>query len=513
MLRPANFIFALVFRAWHANADIPVHCLKHEIVGEWELFLSPPSKERTHCGHKTPDREEAQPPVVLTIPPGGSSTKVVFHQSNRAKDMSTGEEGGWTMVYDEGFAFELGKISYFAFSRFDFVASLTGSKTAKSTCSETIQGWYSDQDRTMYGCYTARRVEAAQNNTVLVAAKVNNHHHKAPAKHSASVGTNHTTPLPDSYHHQAVLALNQRKGATWTAKVYSRWLGKSMHELALLQGIQRRWSRKDVKNGERKPLTYLQKVRTNATSVPQALDWRSNNGKNFLEPVMDQGSCGSCYAVAGVRMLTARHRIAQKDPSLEPFSISYPMACSEYNQGCKGGYGILIAKWSMDVGLVPESCAPYDVVSTCNQDYAAKCPRVKMWRAANPRYVGGFYGATNEENMKQELFTNGPVTTGFAVADDFMWYSQGIYSSGQDIPKTGDWVKVDHGVLMIGWGEENSVKYWTCQNSWGPGWGEDGYFRIKRGENLGGIESICEAADVIEDEKKGAMVASFTANP
>jgi cathepsin C len=261
------------------------------------------------------------------------------------------------------------------------------------------------------------------------------------------------------------------------------------------------------------PSVYLQKLHTNSTTLPQALDWRSKDGKNFLEPVMDQGSCGSCYAVAGVRMLTARHRIAQKDSTLEPFSVSYPMACSEYNQGCKGGYGILIAKWSMDVGLVPESCAPYDAALTCTEDYAAKCQRTQMWRAANPRYVGGFYGATNEDNMKLELFTNGPVTSGFAVADDFMWYSAGIYSSGQDIPRTGDWIKVDHGVLMIGWGEESKVKYWTCQNSWGQGWGEDGYFRIKRGENLGGIESICEAADVVEDEKQGAMVASFVINP
>jgi len=506
----SQLAFAVFLSAWHVDADIPVHCLKHEVVGEWELFLSAPSKERTHCGHKTPDREEAEPPVVLAVPPGGSSMKVTLHNTNRAK-ASTGEEGLWTMVYDEGFAFDLGKTSYFAFSRFDFVTSLTGSKTAKSTCTETIQGWYSDEGRTLYGCYTARKVTAAKNTTVLVTATVKDHQHFPPAKLPSVI--NHNKPLPDSYHKQAVLALNQRQSATWTAKVYSRWLGKSMRELALLQGIERRWSRIDARKGVHQPSIYLQKLRANTTALPEALDWSSMDGKNFLEPVMDQGACGSCYAVAGMRMLTSRHRISQKDPSIEPFSVAYPMACSEYNQGCKGGYGILIAKWSMDVGLVPESCAPYDAAITCDQDFSNKCQRTKMWRAANPRYVGGFYGATNEENMKLELFTNGPVTAGFAVANDFMWYEKGIYSSGQDIPRNGDWVKVDHGVLMIGWGEEDKVKYWTLQNSWGLDWGEDGYFRFKRGENLGGIESICEAADVVEDEKKGAMVASFLTNP
>jgi cathepsin C len=508
--RLAQLVASAFFGAWHVEADIPVHCLKHEVVGEWELFLSAPSKERTHCDHKTPDREEEEPPVVLATPAGGSTMKVTLHESNHVK-ASTGGEGTWTMVYDEGFAFNLGKMSYFAFSRFDFVTSLTGSRSPQSTCTETIQGWYSDEDRTKYGCYTARKIVVAKNATLLVAAKVNDHQHSTLTKHSEK---NKHVPLPDSFHKNAVLALNQRKSATWTAKVYSRWLGKSLRDLALLQGIERRWTRSDARNGVHQPSVYLQKLRGNSTAVPAALDWRSKDSTNFLEPVMDQGSCGSCYAVAGVRMLSARHRISQKDPTAEPFSISYPMACGEYNQGCKGGYGILIAKWSQDVGLVPESCAPYDADFTCDQYSAGKCKGGgKMWRAANPRYVGGFYGATNEENMKMELFTHGPVTAGFAVSQDFMWYEKGIYSTGHDVPQTGDWFKVDHGVLMIGFGEESGVKYWSLQNSWGADWGEEGYFRFKRGENLGGIESICEAADVVEDEKQGAMVASFVANP
>jgi len=510
--RLVQLVAAAFFWTRHVHADIPVHCLKHEVVGEWELFLSAPGKERAHCGHKTPDREEAQPPVVLTTPRGGSSIKVTLHDNNHAK-ASTGGQGIWTMVYDEGFAFNLGKMSYFAFSRFDKVASLTGKSDWQSTCTETIQGWYSDEDRTTYGCYTARKVVVAKNATVLVAAKVNDHHHNIPTKHSPSSYTKNV-PLPDSYHKNAVLALNQRQGATWTAKVYPRWLGKSMRELALLQGIERRWTRSDARKGVHQPSVYLQNLRGNSTAMPADLDWRSKDGLNFLEPVMDQGSCGSCYAVAGMRMLTARHRISQKDPTMEPFSVSYPMACSEYNQGCKGGYGILIAKWSMDVGLVPESCAPYTADFTCDQFALDKCSMgAKKWRAANPRYVGGFYGATNEETMKKELFTYGPVTAGFAVSQDFMWYEKGVYSSGHDIPQNGDWFKVDHGVLMIGWGEESGVKYWSLQNSWGPTWGEEGYFRFKRGENLGGMESICEAADVVEDEKQGAMVASFVANP
>ncbi|XP_076341412.1 putative peptidase C1-like protein F26E4.3 [Tachypleus tridentatus] len=49
-------------------------------------------------------------------------------------------------------------------------------------------------------------------------------------------------------------------------------------------------------------------------------------------------------------------------------------------------------------------------------------------------------------------------------------------------------------VRIIGWGVEKRgdkhKKYWICANSWGSGWGEDGYFRIIRGQNECDIETF-----------------------
>merc|ERR1719444_12206 len=117
----------------------------------------------------------------------------------------------------------------------------------------------------------------------------------------------------------------------------------------------------------------------------------------------------------------------------------------------------------------------------------------------------------------EEIYHNGPIVVSFEPAEDFMFYSDGIYRSAPSGAKVSmisgnrekPWQKVDHAVLAVGWGVENGQKYWRVQNSWGEDWGEDGFFRMVRDENDSGVESIPEAADVVEDEQNGRRVAEF----
>jgi len=559
------------------QADLPVHCLRHQIVGEWEFTLGPLGPKRTSCGHKSPDNPYKQPHMKFLEQMGSlTKTKMTLHDPNTvsAEDSSTGT---WTMIYDEAFEVATGGFVYTAFSKFEFTDA--GMQHNVSKCDETQIGWYHDVARSRWGCYIGKKTTPAVAEVVekdagvvkgapvlalsAFGSAVEAHapqeddgalsswldspdqmsasEEKAPTelqKHEQeekasqdimetpadyqpwvpkSAGFNQ--PMESEWQKSVATALNFLQ-LGWTAKVYDQFQGKSPHELNKYAGVRRIRSRiqkpdwSDAKASFTSFLGMGSRVRR-ASFDADDLDWRKKDGKNWVTPVVTQGDCGSCYTISTVHMLTARNRIQQHNTAEPSFSSSFPLYCSEYNQGCDGGYGFLQSKWTEDVGLVPEHCSPFStggghcaITPTCNLGNT-------RYRATQHHYVGGYYGGSDADSIKKELVENGPVVMSFEPSEDFMYYKDGVYKSGPHKIHQ-EWEQVDHAVLLIGYGMDKTAPYWTMQNSWGDDWGEDGYFRMARGIDESSCESIVVAAEVIKESSNPTLddfVALFKATP
>jgi len=507
------------------RGDLPVHCLRHQIVGEWRFTVGPMSSTRSACGHAHPDLEDKQPLRDMLALLGKESQMDMELSNPNVVVAVDGAKGNWTMVYDEGFEVNLGDLSFFAFSNFTFQSSPSAphEKHNVSNCDGTMVGWYRNADRTMFGCYFGERTAPAAAPARLrkPGARRISLAQAATADGTGAEGR----PLDEASQRRHVAGLNGRLGALqlgWRARSFAKWNGRTLREINAYGGLRRGRPdpelRRDMLRQQSSPASVgrpsllQQSASASPAALPQEWDWSSAGGADYLEPVMDQADCGSCYAASSVRMLTARHKIKQNDTELLPWSISFPLHCSEFNQGCKGGYAFLLTRWSTDVGLLPATCMRYNTSGSCSLECDLKELQGRRYRAGNHRYLGSFYGGErNERLLQQELYRNGPVAVGIQPDEDFMFYSDGIYRSAQPFgngSRTGafEWEPVNHGVLLVGWGVENGTKFWRVQNSWGPDWGEDGFFRIVRGQDEIAVESMVEAADVVEDEQGGRRV-------
>ena len=103
---------------------------------------------------------------------------------------------------------------------------------------------------------------------------------------------------------------------------------------------------------------------------------------------------------------------------------------------------------------------------------------------SNDKHFGASsYGVRGVDQIAAEIQKNGPVEAAFTVFSDFLSYKSGVYThtSGQALG--------GHAIKIIGWGVEDGTDYWTVANSWNSDWGDNGFFKIRRGTDECGIES------------------------
>ncbi len=191
----------------------------------------------------------------------------------------------------------------------------------------------------------------------------------------------------------------------------------------------------------------------------------SYNG--YYTSIKDQGPCGSCWAFAAVGLLESM--ILKNDSVEVDLSEQYMLSCNPWGWGCNGGY------WPNDMlvdpGAAMESCFPYvaDEVP-CNES----CPtpyQIQSWAFIEE---DNMVPPTND--IKQAIYTYGAVQAGVYVDRWFQLYTGGVFNRCK---KKVNWT--NHAIILCGWDDAKGA--WLLKNSWGTGWGEDGFMWISYGCN------------------------------
>ena len=216
-------------------------------------------------------------------------------------------------------------------------------------------------------------------------------------------------------------------------------------------------------------------------SIPQEWDWRNYGA---ISPVKNQGGCGGCWAFAAVQNIESLYFL--KYGKLPILSVQQVIDCDPNNWGCTGGIIHNTYPYIEAYGLQEAQSYPY-------QFYSGSCRYDHNGTGSKYRISGYVYsGSSDEEKIKAMLYNYGPLAITIN-ASLLQFYVSGVMNVSYDRCPYGP----THGVVIVGYGTtSDGIDYWTIKNTWGPYWGENGYFRIARGRGLCGVNMYVVSAVV-----------------
>ncbi|KAK9961057.1 hypothetical protein ABG768_008874 [Culter alburnus] len=191
-------------------------------------------------------------------------------------------------------------------------------------------------------------------------------------------------------------------------------------------------------------------VGSSGASVPDSLDWREK---------------GYVSSVKHLLMKTTGKLVDLSPQNLVDCSSSYG------DKGCSGGFMDHAFQYVIDNGGIDsEASYPYEAVQ-------GQCRYNPAQRAANcTKYY--FVSEGDEEALKDAVANIGPIAVAIdATHPKFVLYHSGVYNDPSCTQK------INHGVLVVGYGAIDGQDYWLVKNSWGTGFGDGGYIRMARNQN------------------------------
>ncbi len=203
-------------------------------------------------------------------------------------------------------------------------------------------------------------------------------------------------------------------------------------------------------------------------------------------PVLDQGACQMGYALAGTEQLQAA--IWQKETQKVFFSANQAKECNwqELNGGwnpCGQGEMVDLVNLFSTQGVVAESCNPlFRGDGLCAED-CLPLYQLQGWQRLSTDQAAPL------DTIKQAVLAHGPVYTKLntSMKAYFLYDGKGV------LYDPTPYFTVNHAVLIVGWDDTRQHAggsgVWIIKNSYGTGWGEDGYGYIAYGSGGIGRES------------------------
>jgi len=268
---------------------------------------------------------------------------------------------------------------------------------------------------------------------------------------------------------------------SWKAGHNKRFEGLKIKDIKKLCGVPLETSVEDIL-----PVKEVEVL----TEIPDSFDARTQ-WPGCIGAIRDQGHCGSCWAFGAAETLSDRWCIQTKGQVKVTLSPQDLTSCDTSDFGCDGGNLGTAWKYMQSTGVVSEECYPYEM-GTCHHPGCSELPTPKCnktcsnaasFAADKHHAASGFSVARNVTQIATEILTNGPVEASFTVYTDFNNYQSGVYYHVSGSAEGG------HAIKIIGWGTESGTPYWLVANSWNTDWGDQGFFKIRRGTNECGIEA------------------------
>ena len=218
-------------------------------------------------------------------------------------------------------------------------------------------------------------------------------------------------------------------------------------------------------------------------TVPAAFDARLGWPECVGHTIRTQGYCGSSWAIAATDVVADRHCIYNGSGVRTSLSPQYLLSCNTYGNSCSYYNDAYTWKFMYSSYNALDSCFPYTTGTSGSVPACSAGNGCSLYD-----YVYSIYTYTSPSAIQTAILAQGPVQSTMYVYTDFYSYQSGIYSYQYGSFEGYQAVKI------VGWGSLGGVNYWIVANSWGPDWGQFGFFNIAFGQCY--IDSDAIAANV-----------------